>query len=58
MADKKGSTVKMTMPNDMISPLTSQKDSAEQGPQAPTGLPPFTKRDPLGIVPSGAGGKE
>lgn len=52
-----GSQVKMAMKIDMLTPLNSQKDSAEEGPQAPTGLPTWTKKDPLGIVPEGAGGK-
>ena len=46
---------KMKMPSNMESPLNAQKDSAEPGPAAPKGLPTWEHKDPLGIVPDGAG---
>lgn len=48
-------TEKMKMPTEMVSPLLEQKQGPEQGPSAPTGLPSWPKKDPMGIVPEGAG---
>lgn len=39
------------MKTDMESPLFAQKGGAEEGPQAPTGLPDWKRKDPLGICP-------
>jgi hypothetical protein len=39
------------MPSEMESPLNAQKEGAERGPSAPTGLPKFEPSDPLGICP-------
>lgn len=47
------------MMSNMESPLNAQKDSAEAGPAAHSGLPRFLPPDPLGICPddNGKGGR-
>jgi hypothetical protein len=47
--------MKQTMIHNMESPLNAQKDAPEHGPAAPSGLPNWPSKDPLGIVPDGAG---
>lgn len=46
---------KMNMPSNMESPLNAQKETPEHGPAAPKGLIDWPSKDPLGIVPNGAG---
>ena len=45
------------MQSNMESPLNAQKDSAEAGPAAPSGLPTFEPTDPLGLAPGKQGSK-
>lgn len=55
MARERGSDTNVAaaqrMPSNMESPLNAQKDSAEDGPPAPTGLFNTMAPDPLGICP-------
>lgn len=57
MADKSSLNGVMKMPSTMESPLNAQKEGAEPGPSAPTGLPNWAVKDPLGICPGDNSGK-